>query len=105
MLLIRSASAALILITALSGPAAANSSADACGAVICLAGEMNGHGGGSACSGYVAQYFSIVDWHHGHMDLGPTSRDRMNFLNQCTMQDPAIKHAVNDKYGTQADAP
>ncbi|SAL84912.1 hypothetical protein AWB68_07493 [Caballeronia choica] len=105
MLLIRSGFAALILITATGGQAGANSSTDACGAVICLAGEMNGHGGGAACSGYIAKYFSIIDWHHGHMDLGPTSRDRMIFLNQCTMEDPAIKQAVNDKYGTQADAP
>ncbi|QCP55156.1 killer protein [Trinickia violacea] len=72
----------------------------ACGAVLCLAGELLGSSGGENCSEYESQYFSIVRYHHGHMDLGPTSNARMAFLNQCQDGDDQTKHAVNDRYGT-----
>ncbi|WP_244832519.1 TrbM/KikA/MpfK family conjugal transfer protein [Caballeronia sp. TF1N1] len=100
----RTVAAALCLALAVSGQAKADSTS-ACGAVLCLAGEMIGHGGGSACTGYMASYFSIISWRHGHMDLVATAANRMNFLNQCSTQDSAVKVAVNDKYGTQQSAP
>ena len=102
---IRRVALALLVAASSTGHASADSSVDSCGAILCLAGDMLGQGGGEACAGYVAKYFSIVDWHHGHMDDGPTSRDRMSFLNQCPSQDQATKQAVNDRYGTQLDAP
>lgn len=105
MLHIRMVLVALILAASPIRQATAASDTASCGAVLCLAGDMVGQGGGTNCAGYIAQYFSIIDWHHGHLDAGPTSRDRMNFLNQCPSQDPATKQAVNDRYGTQQDAP
>jgi hypothetical protein len=93
---------ALLIASLLSiPPAFAQDNTDPCGAVLCLAGAMTGQGGGGACTGYIAKYFAIIDWHHGHMDLGATADDRMRYLNQCPSQNPATKQAVNDRYGTQ----
>jgi hypothetical protein len=95
---------ALILAAIPAGQAAA-STEQQCGALLCLAGAMGGQGGGQACAGYMAKYFGIVDWRHGHMDLVATAKDRLAFLNQCPSKDPALVQAVNDKYGSQQDGP
>ncbi|CAB3802624.1 hypothetical protein LMG28614_05659 [Paraburkholderia ultramafica] len=93
---------AVLIASLLSIPSAmAEDNTEPCGALLCLAGAMIGHGGGGACTGYIDKYFSIISWRHGHMDLGATSANRMSFLNQCPSEDPATKQAVNDRYGTQ----
>ena len=72
---------------------------NACGAVLCLAGLMQGGNGGRECSQYEADYFSIVRYHHGHFDLSGTSNARGEFLNQCHSAGSDQKSAVNSKYG------
>ena len=78
---------------------------NACGAVLCLAGLMLGGNGGSECSQYEANYFSIVRYHHGHFDLSGTSNARGDFLNQCHSVGSDQKSAVNSKYGTVENGP
>jgi TrbM len=95
---------ALIVAAVPAGQAAA-STEQPCGALLCLAGAMDGGGGGQSCAGYMAKYFSIIDWRHGHMDLVATAKDRMAFLSQCPSGDPALSKAVNDKYGSMQDGP
>jgi hypothetical protein len=102
----RVAPAACALLVALALPvstrADASTNLTACGAVMCLAGVIAGGSGGAACDGYITQYFSIIRWHHGHMDLGATSDARMSFLNQCDTQGSSTKQSVNDRYGTRS---
>ncbi|MEM5373024.1 TrbM/KikA/MpfK family conjugal transfer protein [Paraburkholderia azotifigens] len=78
---------------------------NACGAVLCLAGLMQGGNGGGECSQYEADYFSIVRYHHGHFDLSGTSNARGDFLNQCHSVGSDQKSAVNSKYGGVENGP
>jgi hypothetical protein len=78
---------------------------NACGAVLCLAGLMQGGNGGRECSRYEANYFSIVRYHHGHFDLSGTSNARGDFLNQCRSVASDQKSAVNSKYGSVENGP
>ena len=78
---------------------------DACGAVLCLAGLMQGGNGGRECSQYEADYFSIVRYHHGHFDPSDTSNARGDFLNQCRSVGSDQKSAVNSKYGSVENGP
>ncbi|AUT66769.1 killer protein [Paraburkholderia terrae] len=78
---------------------------DACGAVLCLAGLMQGGSGGRECSQYEANYFSIARYHHGHFDLSGTSSARGDFLNQCRSVPSGQKSAVNSKYGSVEHGP
>lgn len=78
---------------------------NACGAVLCLAGLMQGGNGGRECNQYEANYFSIVRYHHGHFDLSGTSNARGDFLNQCHSVGSDQKSAVNSKYGSVENGP
>jgi len=89
----------------ISAPAHADDNEDACGAVLCLAGLMNGGSGGSDCSQYEANYFSIVKYHHGHFDLSGTSSARGDFLSQCKSVGADQKSSVNSKYGGVENGP
>lgn len=95
----RTAAVVLCLASTSIVPSYAADNENACGAVLCLAGEMTGHSGGSACDSYITKYFSIIDYHNGHIDLTATPRDRLNFLNQCDTQGDNTKQSVNNKYG------
>ncbi len=99
--LIAAALLGAILAVAL-GPSPARAEDDnenACGAVLCLAGLMQGGNRGRECSQYEANYFSIVRYHHGHFDLSGTSNARGDFLNQCRSAGGDQKSSVNSKYG------
>ncbi|RKE23919.1 TrbM protein [Paraburkholderia sp. BL23I1N1] len=89
----------------ISTPAHADDNEDACGAVLCLAGLMAGGSGGQKCSGYEANYFSIVRYHHGHFDLSGTSNARGDYLNQCRSVGGDQKSSVNSKYGSVENGP
>ncbi|MEX3985929.1 TrbM/KikA/MpfK family conjugal transfer protein [Paraburkholderia sp. EG287A] len=94
--------------TALAGVSPARADDDnqnACGAVLCLAGLMQGSNGGRDCSQYEANYFSIVRYHHGHFDLGGTSSARGDYLNQCRSVGSGQKSAVNSRYGGVENGP
>lgn len=92
----------ILLAALLAAPLAmASSSDDACGAILCLAGEMTGASGGSACSGYIKRYFSIIEKHHGDFSPSRTARKRLEFLDQCQSGESDTKEQVNDRYGMQ----
>lgn len=92
--------AILLLAALLAAPLAlASAEDDACGATLCLAGEMKGAGGGGACSGYIERYFRIVEKHHGDFSPSRTARKRMDFLEQCPSGESDTRQQVNDRYG------
>jgi hypothetical protein len=104
----RSLLVALAVCTMLTGVAPARGDDDnqsACGAVLCLAGLMQGGNGGRDCSRYEADYFSIVRYHHGHFDLSGTSSARGNYLNECRSVGSEQKSAVNSRYGSVENGP
>lgn len=76
------------------------SAADPCKAVICLAGELTGEGGGSECSDAVQEYFGIQVWKHGKFKPSDTAKQRASFLNSCPMDnDDGYKKKIGDKFG------
>jgi hypothetical protein len=99
---------AVAMCTVLTGVTPARADDDnqnACGAVLCLGGLMQGGNGGRDCSQYEANYFSIVRYHHGHFDLSGTSSARGDYLNQCRSVGSDQKSAVNAKYGSVENGP
>lgn len=78
---------------------ASDDSNDACGAIICLAGEMTGNSGGSACSPYIKEYFSIIAKKNGNFNPARTAQKRMDWLNQCPMGNDDTGDKVNSRYG------
>jgi hypothetical protein len=91
----------IMLFATLAVAAVASEQEDACGATLCLAGEMTGDSGGSECSGYIQRYFSIVERHHGNFSPSRTAAKRIDFLQQCPSGDSSTQKQVNDRYGTQ----
>jgi hypothetical protein len=94
--------------TALAGATPVRADDDnqnACGAVLCLDGLMQGGNGGRDCSQYEADYFSIVRYHHGHFDLSGTSNARGDYLNQCRSVGSEQRSAVNSRYGSVENGP
>ncbi len=81
--------------------ATAEDNLDACGAVLCLVGELAGAGGGSSCKGYIAQYFAIQYWKKGRFKPNPTAAARLDFLSQCKSADPNTINSVNEAFGRQ----
>lgn len=67
--------------------------ASSCDTVICMAGKVQGQSGGDDCNQAIKDFFSIKRYHHGHLDLGPTSDARRQFLDQCP--DSQQKNASN----------
>lgn len=64
-----------------SAPAAnADDNESACGAKLCLAGLIDGGIAGGTCKQYMAVYFAIQRFHHGHFDLSGTSNARCEFM-------------------------
>ena len=92
----------ILLLAALAAPLAlASDQDDACGAVLCLAGEMKGASGGGECSRYLERYFNIVERHHGDFSPSRTARKRLDFLEQCPSGNSDTQSQVNDRYGTR----
>lgn len=61
----------------------ASASASSCDTVVCMAGKVQGQSGGNDCDQAIKDFFAIKRYHHGHLDLGPTSDARRQFLDQC----------------------
>ena len=92
--------ALLLLAALLVAPLAVASDADAaCGAILCLAGEMKGSGGGDECRPYLTRYFQIEVKHHGDFSPSRTARKRLDFLEQCPSGESDTRQQVNDRYG------
>ena len=77
----------------------------ACGAVLCLAGEAAGQGGGGRCAGYLASYFSIRVFKGGAFKPGETMSERGNFLNENSSSDSSMRSTLNSQYGHQEFGP
>ena len=94
--------ALVLLAVTLAAPGAlAADEDDACGAILCLAGEMTGSSGDGECSRYLERYFNIVEKHHGDFSPARTARKRMGFLEQCSAGKSDTRQQVNDRYGTR----
>ena len=85
-----------LFLSALSIPCAYADNQDACGSVMCLAGN-----GGSACTGYLADYFDIVVLTHGDFNPSATSNARQSYLNECTSAPASMEDSENADYGKQ----
>lgn len=57
--------------------------ASPCDTLVCMMGKATGQSGGDGCNQAIKDFFSIKRYHHGHLDLGPTSDARRQFLDQC----------------------
>jgi hypothetical protein len=57
--------------------------ASPCDTLICMTGKVLGQSGGDSCDQPIKDFFAIKRYHHGHLDLGPTSDARRQFLDQC----------------------
>ena len=77
----------------------------ACGAVLCLAGLIDGGQASGDCRQYMTGYFSIVKFHHGHFDETGTTNARSDFTNQCKSVGSDTKKGVNDRYGNVQSGP
>lgn len=86
------------------GPSDSNNDS-ACGAVLCLFGEMVGQRNQSGCDEYEKDYFSIRVYRHGKFDEGKTAEKRLEFLNKCPSSVPATRELINGIYGPQYDGP
>lgn len=75
------------------------SAADPCKAVLCLAGEVMGQGGGSECSDTIQEYFGIQVWKKGKFKPSDTAKQRAGFLNGCPADDGGFKKKIGDKFG------
>lgn len=80
-----------------STPAMANDKA--CAMVLCMAGEVMGKGGGSACSGPISDFFSIRKFSDGSFSPSKTSRARSSQLNKCPDADAGTKNSIINKFG------
>lgn len=89
---------ALLLGLSMTAPAWASS----CDTLVCMAGKMQGQSGGDNCNQPIKDFFSIKKYHHGHLDLGPTSDARRQFLNQCpgSQQNASNVDGIIGQFGT-----
>lgn len=89
---------ALLLGLSMTGPAWASS----CDTLMCMAGKVNGQSGGDDCNQPIKDFFSIKKYHHGHLDLGPTSDARRQFLNDCpgSQQNASNIDGIISQFGT-----
>jgi hypothetical protein len=75
---------------------------DPCKAVICLAGELTGDGGGSECDDALQEYFGIQVWKHGKFKASSTASKRASFLDKCEAdEDGGYKKKIGDKFGSK----
>jgi hypothetical protein len=79
-------------------PSASAYAADPCASVLCMFGLISGQNS-SSCNQPIADYFGIVNFRHGHPDLGATSSSRLAFTQQCPGAGQAIG-AVSQAFGS-----
>ena len=81
--------------------ASAANASNPCESVLCMAGKVEGQTGGGACSGPIADYFSIVEYgKHGKFSPSSTASARLNFLNSCGSGVGNWPTKINVVYGT-----
>lgn len=73
----------------------------ACGAIICITGEMIGISGGSECNSHIDDYFDIKKKRLGVFSPSRTLKARTKYLNRCdTVLGKANAQAINSAFGT-----
>jgi hypothetical protein len=70
---------ALLLGASLAVPAWASP----CDTFLCMVGKVEGQSGGDSCTSAISDFFAIQKFHNGHLDLGPTSDARRDYLQSC----------------------
>jgi hypothetical protein len=99
-MIIKTCSAAILVIGLMLPVTPASAGEDACKVVLCLFGELKGASGGVECKSSIAQYFSIVKTKKkGKFDPSGTAKARLSFLNQCSENTTGEKKEINEKYG------
>jgi hypothetical protein len=73
--------------------------ADACATVLCMFGMVEGQQPG-ACNSEIADYFSIVEFHHGHPDLSATAKSRLSFTQQCSSAPANFISSIDQAFGS-----
>jgi len=73
---------------------------DPCPSLVCMAGKLQGSSGGDTCAGPISDYFSIISYHNGHIDLSATPKDRLDYLKQCPGGDPVLMQSINAVFGS-----
>ncbi|AKK25113.1 TrbM/KikA/MpfK family conjugal transfer protein [Pandoraea oxalativorans] len=74
-----------------------------CDTLVCMAGKAAGQSGGNNCDQPIKDFFAIQRHHHGHLDLGPTSDARRQYLNQCPDKQQANAANIDqiiERFGT-----
>ena len=76
--------------------------ATSCDTLMCMAGKVQGQSGGGDCDQPIKDFFAIKRFHHGHLDLGPTSDARRQFLDQCpgSQQNASTIDEIISQFGT-----
>lgn len=72
---------------------------DPCATFICMVGKLQGNNLTDSCTKPIEDYFSIIDYHHGHVDFTATPKDRLNFMKQCPGGDPSKMDAITSMFG------
>jgi len=52
------------------------------------------------CRDDIASYFGIIEWHHGHPDLGATARSRLSFTQQCKSAPGNFISMIDNAFGS-----
>jgi hypothetical protein len=91
-----------VLVALLGASVTAPALASSCDTLVCMAGKVQGQLGGNDCNQPIKDFFSIKKYHHGHLDLGPTSDARREFLNQCpgSQQNASNINGIISQFGT-----
>ncbi|MGF6996678.1 TrbM/KikA/MpfK family conjugal transfer protein [Paraburkholderia sp. GAS32] len=92
--------AVAVVFTATATATPAAFAKDACATFICMLGKLQGNNTGDTCVDPINDYFSIIDYHHGHVDFSATPRDRLNFLKSCPGGDPSKMDSINNAFGS-----
>ncbi|MFJ4345056.1 TrbM/KikA/MpfK family conjugal transfer protein [Pseudomonas sp. NPDC089401] len=71
---------------------------DPCATVMCMFGKLKGVVV-AECEEPIADYFDIVERHHGDIKPDQTANARKSFLDQCEKADPDATQSINDKFG------
>lgn len=80
---------------------------DPCQSLICMMGKVQGgvSGNGSSkdgCAQGISDFLTIIETHHGHMDLSATPNARRDYLNSCpgASADTNSINSIISQFGT-----
>lgn len=71
---------------------------DPCETVLCMFGLVEGQDS-QKCQNDIDSYFGIVEWHHGHPDIGATAQSRLSFTQQCKTASGGAISMIDKTFG------